>query len=88
MATLCPWVHRILLLTKRHNVGLYARCGFALHGVSDVCHGAETWMEMGVELTASHRALRTMTVRGERTRETNRRVSFGWLARVPAPACT
>ncbi|KAG5186768.1 hypothetical protein JKP88DRAFT_288513 [Tribonema minus] len=51
-AALRPRVARALLIAKPHNLGLYARCGFAPRGLSAVAHGADAWVEMALELSA------------------------------------
>ena len=40
----------ISLICKEHLVGFYEACGFTKVGISSVCHGADRWIDMVLEL--------------------------------------
>lgn len=57
-----PELTRMALLAKEWNVGLYARCGFAMCGASDVDHGAEQWNDMQLTLGPQFSRVQQYTV--------------------------
>ena len=41
---------KISLICKEHLVGFYEACGFKEIGISSVCHGADSWIDMILEI--------------------------------------
>ncbi|CAM9257080.1 unnamed protein product, partial [Laminaria digitata] len=45
-----PGVRRVCLVSKAHILGMYARCGFVVKGLSQLVFGKDPWYEMSVDL--------------------------------------
>jgi predicted PhzF superfamily epimerase YddE/YHI9/ribosomal protein S18 acetylase RimI-like enzyme len=56
LATECPELRRVLLLSKGYLLRFYMDCGFTLVKLSPVAHGRDDWFEMALDLGAWRKA--------------------------------
>ena len=72
----------VIRLAKAYLLTFYTSCGFKLIRVSPVVHGAETWFELGLELTEAraHEMLQVIELIKPQSRLITLRIKF-------KPAC-